>query len=81
MLTAKDHDNIHRAKRRTVFVYNALHITEPITLFCGNLDPDLTVESLKSFFEANGVEVQNVKKFGFKRYLWHTVPLTGQRTS
>ncbi|XP_052779086.1 nucleolin-like [Mya arenaria] len=40
----------------------------PITLFCGNLDPDLSGDTLKEFFEANDVEVHNPRKIGFKRF-------------
>jgi len=47
--------------------YGFLYL-EPVTLFCGNLDPDLTAETLQGFFEASGVDVSNPRKIGVKRY-------------
>ncbi|KAL4239751.1 hypothetical protein ACF0H5_000554 [Mactra antiquata] len=41
---------------------------KPITLFCGNLDPDLSSETLSGFFETNGIIVTNPRKIGFKRF-------------
>jgi hypothetical protein len=37
-------------------------------MFCGNLDPDLTSDTLRGFFEMNGIDVTNPRKIGFKRY-------------
>ena len=42
--------------------------SEKVSLFCGNLDPDLTGETLKGFFEANGIEVIAARKSERKRY-------------
>ena len=42
--------------------------SEKVSLFCGNLDPDLTSETLKGFFEANGIEVLAARKSERKRY-------------
>ncbi|XP_052266431.1 nucleolin-like isoform X1 [Dreissena polymorpha] len=41
---------------------------KPITLFCGNLDPDLTTESLQAFFDAEGIDITNARKISFKRF-------------
>ncbi|XP_060584984.1 nucleolin-like isoform X2 [Ruditapes philippinarum] len=40
----------------------------PVTMFCGNLDPDLTSDTLRGFFEMNGIDVTNPRKIGFKRF-------------
>ncbi|XP_053392199.1 nucleolin-like isoform X2 [Mercenaria mercenaria] len=40
----------------------------PVTMFCGNLDPDLTSDTLRGFFEMNNIDVTNPRKIGFKRF-------------
>ena len=50
-----------------VFVFSSF--SEKVSLFCGNLDPDVTATTLKGFFESQGIEVLDARKSDRKRYL------------
>ena len=45
-----------------------IFVSESVTLFCGNLNADLSSDTLKSFFETNGIPVASARKVDRKRY-------------